>query len=154
MNNSLLMPIMDTNIIMVKVRFRQSDVYKEDQSQKFKKTFRPDDDPAAWSGEYTYKAHTSLHLKVGDTVMVQARNWYQIARVSNVDVAIPMDDNTTKYRWIAANVSPAMAELMRTEARETSITQQLDRKRAEAARMQALDALGITPQEAALLTST
>ena len=152
MNNSLLMPIIDTDIIMVEVQFLQSDIYHDTRDNRSKKTHRNTSDPNAWSMNYTYKAHKSLRLELGSTVMVQARNWYQIAKVVAVDVAIPMDDSSTTYRWVVCNVAPAIAQLNETIKHERDVGHALDRKRAEAAREQALEALGLTQADIMVLT--
>lgn len=130
MNNSLLMPIMDDNIIMVTARFNSS----HESGTK-----------AVWSQVYQYKASKLMGLKAGSIAVAQARGWYSVVKIEEVDVPIPMDNKDTQFRWIVAPLDAQVQSLEAMMSAEQSLTSQLDRKRAEAARQQALDALGLSP---------
>lgn len=85
-NSSLYLPIIDDSIRLVVVQFHSQE-------------------RGEFSGkEYTYKTDIA-NLSVGDVVVVEARQWYAVARVTDVNVMLPMDDVDTHFRWIVQRLT-------------------------------------------------
>lgn len=87
MNNSTLyMALIDDTIRLVTVQFHNQE-------------------RGEFSGKhYTYKTDIQ-GLRVGDVVVVEANAWYAVARVTDYDLMLPMDDDTTKFRWVVQQLN-------------------------------------------------
>lgn len=123
MNNvSLYAPIIDPTITFITVQF--------DSTVKL----------------YTYKC--DFECDVGDLVIVEARDWYQIARVADVNVSMPIESDIV-YKWVVGRVP--MASHKRRLAQEDALIKSLRTRRADALRAQMLNALGIDQHDAYML---
>jgi hypothetical protein len=124
-NTSLYAPIYDQSVMMHKV------------------VFHDNTDGSCHTREYTYKA--AIHLEPADRVIVEARGWYQIATVSEVNVSIPVEDDNTCYKWIVAKVDlNAAAD---TRQWEQQLIDEINAKRVENMRQQMIAHLGVHPNE-------
>lgn len=86
MNNSTLyMALIDDSIKLVTVQFHNQE-------------------RGEFSGKmYTYKTDIS-DLRTGEVVVCEANMWFSVARVIDDNVMLPMDDDSTKFRWIVQRV--------------------------------------------------
>lgn len=130
-NKSLYAPIYDQSVMMHEVVFHD-DKTGEERHQR-----------------YTYKA--AIALQVGDTVIMQARGWYQVGTVMKTNVSIPMDDDETRYKWIIGKVSLMDADLLM--AWEDGLIDEIHRVRAEGMRQQLMDHIGVQPNQLTTLMS-
>ena len=130
-NSSLYAPLINDSIVMCEVVFDvTNDRAVIGEYGSFKK--------------YTYKADMILHTD--DIVVVETRDRMSVARVVNPQVAMPINDDETMYRWVVAKVDTS-AHAHRL-AQEDAIIEQINGRKVESMREQALNALGITSEEA------
>lgn len=115
-NASLYLPLIDTRVSMVRVVF--------DSNGK----------------PYTYKC--DIRVEVGDLVVVEARNWYQVVRVVDVDVPLPIEDDDTDYRWVVCAVETGQHDMRKQE--EELLVAQVTRARVDSMRQRILDNMGLS----------
>lgn len=84
-NASLYMALIDDTVKLVDVQF-----HNQERGEFGGKT-------------YTYKTDIDLHKH--DIVVVEAREWFAVARVVDDNVMLPMDDDTTKFRWVVQHLN-------------------------------------------------
>jgi hypothetical protein len=96
---------------------------------------------------YTYK--TILDVQVGDYVMVEANNWYNIVRVSSLWADASMDDNIN-YRWAFAKVD--FDELNRLKEKEDEAVKVIRKAELQRRRRALAQELGLTGDETALIS--
>lgn len=79
-------------------------------------------------GGYTYKADLSLHLQVGDFVLVPARDTLKVVRVIDVHPYPKLDLNANfVYKWVVQKIdATAYLQRMQEEQELTTLLQRLE----------------------------
>lgn len=125
-NHSLYMPIADPRVRMLRVRF-SSNYERVHTHGKL----------------YTYKCDMP-YVTAGNVVIVEARDWYAVARVVD-EVAVPIDDDETVFRWIVAVLNEDLVE--RRLEREAKLVKSINDHRIKRARDQLHWTLGLSSDE-------
>ena len=128
-NTSLYAPIYDQSVMMHEVVYHDTDGTQQGK-------------------RYCYKS--AIKVEVGDTVLCEARGWYQLCTVVAVDVSIPIETDT-KYKWIVANVSLHSHDTLREW--EQGLIDEVARKRVDNIRQQLIANLGVNPNDLTMLMS-
>lgn len=137
-NPSLFLPIVDSNVTLVKVKFLQSDWQPEETGYQ----------PGSGK-EYTYK--TDLELEVKDYVVVEARASWAVAQTTEVDVPLELENDTRHtYRWVVQHIDIATHEIQHLE-REKKLVREINKHRLDHVRAQMLDKLGLPTDARELL---
>ena len=127
-NTSLFSPLIEKAVHLVEVQFHQRE--------------------RGFGGKsYTYKC--DLHfVAVDDIVLCETGAWFSVAKVTNLGLSIPLDDEESTYRWIVCKLDLSAHD--DRLAREQRLIETLQRKRLDAMRNSALAALGIDRDEVLL----
>lgn len=124
-NTSLYMPIADERVQIVKVSFNGS-------------------------AHYTYKS--MIPLQADDVVVVEAKNWYGVATVVRTDVPLPIEDETTNFRWVVAKID--MHAHKRLLDAERTVIEDINARRVNNARGALLTMLGLDTDTARKLVTS
>lgn len=124
-NVSLYLPLIDTRVSMVRVVFESN------------------------GKPYTYKC--DIRVEVGDLVVVEARNWYQVVRVVDVDLPLPIEDDDTDYRWVVCAVETRQHDMRKQE--EDVLIAQVTKARVNDMRERILTGMGLSPDTVRRLRS-
>ena len=128
-NTSLYAPIYDQSVMMHEVVYHDTDGTQQGK-------------------RYAYKC--AIAVEVGDTVLCEARGWYQLCTVVKCDVSIPIETDTT-YKWIVAKVDMHSHDTLIEW--EQGLIAEVARKRVDNIRQQLIANLGVNPNELTMLMS-
>ena len=130
-NQSLLAPIVDPEVKLYTVQF-----------------FEPDTADVG-GRHYTYKYRGTL--EPGEIVLAEARSTYTAVKVVE-QVEIPMNDESTTYKWIVQRLDPVLKALADTKEAEAQLIKTVNRRRVENSREAVLGALGLSLKDAETLS--
>lgn len=123
-NDSLYYPLIDGEVRFVKVRFHSQERGEFD------------------SKLYTYK--TDIPLDVDDIVICEARAWYAVAKVIEVDVPMPVNDADTTFRWVVQRLN--VEEHKERLGFERDLIKQINDTRMRNLRERVLQEMGLTDE--------
>lgn len=130
-NTSLYMPVYDDSVTMVGCRF----VDKGGRTP---------------GNVYYYKC--AIGVSVGDILLVEASNWYNVVKCVEVDMPIPIHVEA-HFRWVVSNITFAVENHSSVLEMEAALIKEIENKRIQNMRRSMIDAIGVASEHVTNLLS-